>query len=334
MQMNFLKKLKTAFLILLSITIIGTLGFHDIEGWGWIESLYTTITTMSTVGYGDFYPKTDTGRIFTVLLIIFGVGTMLYTIGLMAESMVEGKIRTIMGWGKMDKAIKKMSGHYIICGCGRIGYLICKELAQDKMDFVVVESDPGIIQRIDEEGFVYIKGDATNEKTLLGAGIKRARGVVCVLGTDADNLYVILTAKDLNPDAYILSRSEDENSEHRLLRAGADRVMSPYTLGGIRMAMALIRPAMLDFLEITTKRQSLELMMEEISIGDGSSLIGKSLESSDIRQKYGLIIVAVKKETGMMIFNPVSSYMIERGDKLIAMGEDEKVRKFSQVCVL
>jgi voltage-gated potassium channel len=334
MPVNFLKKLKVAFLILISMIIIGTLGFHFIEGWNMLESLYTTMTTMSTVGYGDFYPKTAAGQVFTIFLIIFGVGSMLYTIGLLAESMVEGRIRSIMGWGKMDKTIKRMNNHYIICGCGRIGFLISKELADGKVDFVVVDNNPEVIQKIGEEGFVYFRGDAIHDKCLIGAGIKRARGIVCVLPTDAQNLYVILTAKELNPDIWILSRSEEEESEHRLLRAGANRVMSPYTLGGNRMAMAILRPAMLDFIEITTRRQSLELRMDELEICDGSPLIGKSLEDSEIRQRYGLIIVAVKKDSGKMIFNPVANYVIQKGDKLIALGEDENVSKFSQVCLV
>ena len=314
--------------------MIGTLGFHFIEGWSLTDSLYTTVITLSTVGYGDFYPETTAGRLFTVILVIFGVGTMLYTIGLLTETMVDARFRSLMGRGKLEKMIKKLNRHYIICGCGRIGYLICKELSQEKIDFVVViDHNPEIIQKIEEEGFIYYKGDATQDKILIAAGIKRARGIVCALPSDAQNLYVILTAKELNPDIYILSRSEEIESEHRLLRAGADRVISPYVLGGMRMAMAISRPAMLDFIEITTRRQSLELRMEEIDIGESSPVIEKSLEESEIRQRYGLIIVAVKKDSGQMMFNPMASYVISKGDKLIALGEDKNVSLFAQACI-
>ncbi len=331
--MSLTKKLKIALLVLVAIIIAGALGFHLLEGWTVFESFYATIVTISTVGYGDFMPKTTWGRLFTVTLIIFGVGTMFYTAGLFAESAIEGRLRMILGRGKLERAISKLHDHYIICGCGRIGFLIARELSEEKVPFVVIDKEPEVIQKIEDEGFVYYKGDATDDKTLIGAGIRRAKGVVCVLPTDAQNLYVILTAKELKADIYVLSRSEEESSESRLARAGADRVMSPYTLGGMRMAMAILRPAMLDFIEITTRRQSLELRMEELAICDGSPIIGKSLEASEIRQKYGLIIVAVKKDSGKMIFNPLANYIIERGDKMIAMGEDEHVTRFSKVCL-
>jgi voltage-gated potassium channel len=326
--------LKIALIFILILIVIGTAGFYFIEGWDVLESFYTTIMTLTTIGYGDFVPRTRGGMLFTIMLVIFGVGTMLYTVGLVAQTMVEGRLMNLMGRGKMEKTIEKMTNHYIICGCGRIGMLIARELAAEKVPFVVIDNNPEAIQRIQEEGFVFFRGDATHDKCLIGAGIKRARGIVCVLPSDAQNLYVILTGKELNPKIWILSRSEEEQSEHRLLRAGADRVMSPYTLGGSRMAMAILRPAMLDFIEITTRRQSLELRMDEMEICEGSPLIGKSLEESEIRQQYGLIIVAVKKESGKMIFNPVASYVIQSGDKLIALGEEDNVSKLSQVCLV
>lgn len=326
------KKLRIAVLGLILIFIIGTIGYHNIEGWSLAESLYMTAITLSTIGYGDFYPVTDVGRFFTVLLVIFGVGTMLYTIGLLTETMVEARLQSLMGKGKVEKMINKLNNHYIICGCGRIGFLICKELTAEKVPFVVIENNPEIIQKIESEGFIYYKGDAAQDKTLIAAGIKRAKGIVCALPTDPENLYVILTAKELNPDIYILSRSEELESEHRLLRAGADRVMSPYTLGGMRMAMAITKPAMLDFIEITTRRQSLELRMEEVSVCEGSKFVGKSLEESEIRQQYGLIIIAVKKDTGQMIFNPMANYVISTCDKVIALGEDKDVSRFAKAC--
>jgi voltage-gated potassium channel len=329
----FTSKIKIALIILLTIFIIGTFGFHFIEGWSFVDSFYTTIATLSTVGYGDFSPETTAGKLFAVFVIIFGVGMMFYTLVLLAETFIEGRLRNLLGRGKVEKIIDKMHNHYIICGGGRIGFLICRELMAGKMPCVVIDNSPEVIQKAQDEGFICFKGDATQDKILIKAGIKRAKGVVCVLPSDAENLYVILTAKELNQQVYIISRSEEEESEHRLLRAGADRVMSPYTLGGVRMAMAILRPAMLDFIEITTRQQSLELRMEEVSVCKNSQFISKSLEDSGIRKRYGLIIVAVKKDSGKMIFNPMANYIIAEGDRLIAMGEDENVKQFSEECL-
>jgi len=326
-------KIKISLVILLTIFVIGTVGFHFLEGWNLLDSFYTTIATLSTVGYGDFSPETKAGKIFTIFVIIFGVGMMFYTLVLMAETFIEGRLRYVLGRGKLEKIIEKMHNHYIICGGGRIGFLICRELMAGKVPCLVIDNDPEVIQKAGEEGFIYTKGDATQDKVLLAAGIKRAKGIICVLPSDAENLYVILTAKELNNNIYIMARSEEEESEHRLIRAGADKVMSPYTLGGVRMAMAIMRPAMLDFIEITTNRQSLELRMEEVSICANSQFIAKTLEDSGIRKRFGLIIVAVKKDSGKMIFNPLANYVIEQGDRLIAMGEDENVKQFAQSCL-
>lgn len=331
--MIFTSKIKFALIILLTIFIIGTIGFHLIEGWSLIDSFYTTIATLSTVGYGDFSPETTAGKFFTIFVIIFGVGMMFYTLVLSAETFIEGRLRYLLGRGKLEKIIEKMHGHYIICGGGRIGFLICRELMAGKIPCLVIDNNPDVIQKAQDESFIHCKGDATQDKVLIAAGIKRAKGIICVLPSDAENLYVILTAKELNQKIYIMARSEEEESEHRLLRAGADKVMSPYTLGGVRMAMAIMRPAMLDFIEITTSRQSLELRMEEISICKGSPFISKTLEDSGIRKRFGLIIVAVKKDSGKMIFNPMANYIIEEGDRLISMGEDENVKQFAQSCL-
>lgn len=326
-------RLKIALSLVATIFLAGTVGFHYFEGWTIVDSFYVTVTTLSTVGYGDFVPRTFQGKLFTISIIILGVGAILYSFGLVSEMVIEGRLRRLLGRGKMERMINKLHNHYIICGCGRIGFLICRELAAEKVPYVVIDNNPEVIQKMEDEGFVYCKGDATQDKTLIEAGIKRAKGVICVLPSDAENLYIILTAKELNRDVYILSRSEEEKSEHRLLRAGADRVMSPYTLGGVRMAMAILRPAMLDFIEITTSRQSLELRMEELSMSEGCSYIGQTLETSGIRKAFGLIIIAVKKGSDKMIFNPMANYIIEKGDCLIAIGEDENVQRFTKSCL-
>jgi voltage-gated potassium channel len=327
-------RLVFALLVVVSLFIIGTLGFHFIEGLDYLQSLYLTSITLTTIGYGDYYPHTRPGMVFTIILVLFGVGTMLYTVGLLAETMIEGRLQILLGRGRLKKMIDKMENHYIICGCGRIGSLICRELYMENVDFVVIERNPEVLQKIDDEGYAYYKGDATHDKTLLAAGIKKAKGIVTVLPSDAENLYVILTAKEMNPDIYILSRAEEEESEKRLLRAGANRVVSPYALGGMKMAMAIMRPAMLDFIEISTSRQNLELRMEEFALGDKSPLVGKTLEESGIRQLFGLIIVAVKKDSGKMTYNPTAGYRIETGDRLVAMGEEENLMKFSIACGL
>lgn len=321
-----------AFSALSMIVAFAAMGFHFIEGWDYFTSLYFTMITLSTVGYGDIYPHSTEGRLLVIFLIIFGVGTMFYAVVTFSETLVEKQVSVVIGKGKMKKMIDKLRDHYIICGCGRIGYLIAKELAYYKVSFVVIEKNPEVLEKLDQDGFVYYRGDATDDRSLIAAGIERAAGIICVLPTDAENLYVILTAKELNPRIFILSRSEEEKSEHRLLRAGADRVVSPYRLGGMRMAMAILKPAMLDFIELSTSRQSLDLRMEEMPVGDGSPLVGRSLEESGIRQRYGLIIVAVKKDSGRMVFNPNASYVMEKGDKLIAMGEEENVTAFAAIC--
>ncbi len=325
-------KTKVAFSFLFIIMVVGTFGYHTLEGWSLGDSLYATVVTLGTVGFGDFYPVTAAGKSFAIFLIVFGVGTMAYTFAVIMEAFMEGRLRRILGRGKLEKQINKLNGHYIICGYGKIGKLICTELAHEGVDFVIVESNPDVAQEIVSDGFIYINGSATEDRILLRAGIERAKGVVCALSSDADNLYVVLTAKELNPDAYVLSRFEDNASERRLIKAGADRVISPYRVGGMRMSQAILRPAMLDFIEITTRRQSLALKMEEVQVCRDAEIVGKNLEEAGIRKGYGLIVVAIKKESGKMLFNPMASYVIESGDTLISLGEGDNLAAFSKIC--
>jgi voltage-gated potassium channel len=327
-----LYSIRNAIILLLAIIIAGTLGYHWLEGWSLFTSLYVTVVTLGTVGYGDYYPTSPEGRAFAILLIIIGVGAMAYTFALAMEYFLEGRIMKILGRGKVERQIKNLNGHYIVCGFGRMGSLICRELAREHVEFVVIEIDPLVVEKIEKEQFLYVKGSATEDKVLMDAGVERAKGIVCTLPTDAQNLYVILAVKEINPALFVLSRAEDEASERRLTKVGADRVMSPYKESGMKMAMAILKPDMLDFIELTTQRQSLELRMEEVSVCERSPLMGKTLEESGLRQEYGLIVVAVKKESGRMIFNPSTTYHIEKMDRLIALGEEEALARLNSVC--
>jgi len=329
-----MQKITYAFFLLILIVVVGTIGYHFFEGWSLAESFYATIVTLGTVGYGDFYPVSIQGRFFAVFLIIFGVGAMAYTFALAMEYFLEGRLKQFFGRGKLERQLKKMNNHYIICGFGKMGRLICAELTGEEVDFVVIESDPSVVQEIDDARYLYVRGSAMEDKILMEAGVDRARGIVCALPTDAHNLYAILTAKELNPDLFVLSRAEDEASERRLKKVGADKVMSPYKEGAMRMALAIVKPDILDFIEITTQRQSLELRMEEVTVCGQSELIGKTLAESGLRHRYGIIVVAVKKDSGKMIFNPDAAYLIETKDKLIALGEERNLSLFSTVCVV
>ncbi len=324
------KKLLLPLLIFVVLLLSGIVGYMLLEGWGLLDSLYMTIITLSTVGYGEVHNVGPGGRIFTVLLIIFGVSIITYIVSLVVETLVAGEIRSALGRRKVDKKIKSLKDHYIICGYGRIGSIICKGLSARSIPLVVIERDEQVREELEQDGILYLEGDATNEETLLEAGIESAKGLVSVVSLDAENLYICLTARGLNPRLYILTRAEDEVSERKLLRAGANNVILPYMVGGRRMVQAIIRPTMSDFLESAIHDESTELNIEEVTVGAQSSLMGLTLIESGIRQNMDIIVIGIKQKDGTMIFNPSSQTKIESGDTLIAMGRNrdlETLRK-------
>jgi voltage-gated potassium channel len=324
------KKLLLPLLIFVVLLLSGIVGYMVLEGWGLLDSLYMTIITLSTVGYGEVHNVGPGGRIFTVLLIIFGVSIITYIVSLVVETLVAGEIRSALGRRKVDKTIKSLKDHYIICGYGRIGSIICKGLSARSIPLVVIERDEQMREELEQDGILYLEGDATNEETLLEAGIESAKGLVSVVSLDAENLYICLTARGLNPRLYILTRAEDEVSEKKLLRAGANNVILPYMVGGRRMVQAIIRPTMSDFLESAIHDESTELNIEEVTVGAQSSLMGLTLIESGIRQNMDIIVIGIKQKDGTMIFNPSSQTKIESGDTLIAMGRNrdlETLRK-------
>ncbi len=317
------KGLVTIGLIIL-IVAFGTAGYMLVEGWGFLDSFYMTIITLTTVGFMEVHPLSVNGRLFTIVLIMGGVGTVFYALSTGAKVILEGELRDIFGRKRLEKKIRELKDHYIVCGYGRMGRIICKELKQKHLKFVIIEKNPELLQGIDNV-FIF-KGDATKDETLKETGIERAKGLISVLPTDAENLYVVLSARGLNPGLQIVARAGEEGSEQKLLRAGADRVVSPYHIGGLRIAHTVLKPAVVDFIEFATKSGNIDLQMEEVIIHEDSELVGLTLDECGIGRELGVIIVAIKHAEGDMRFNPTFRSIIKKDDTLIALGETSKLQ--------
>jgi len=332
--MDVIRQLKFGFSFLIMVLVGGTLGYSLIEGWRFLDALYMTVITITTVGYGEVAPLSPGGITFTMILILTSVGMVAFVVAGLARIMVEGEVRRILGRRKLEKKIGSLKDHVIICGYGRIGSYICRELAAKPLPFVVVEQSPEITQRLEENNYYYVNGDARDDDTLRRAGIASAKCLVAAVASDADNLYITLTARDLNPNLDILSRATDEQAQKKLLTAGANRVVSPYLIGAHRMAMALLRPTVVDFMEIAMHRGSIELQLEEIKVHHVGRLSSTTLRESGIRSDLDLIVVAIKKESGKMIYNPSSETQIEPGDTLIIMGERKNLDQLEKLVAI
>ena len=319
------KKFFLALGLILIVIAFGTAGYQLIEGWNFLDALYMTIITLTTVGYREVHELSGRGMIFTIVLLLVGVGTFLYALSAGAKIILEGELQELFGRKRLEKKIKELKGHYIVCGYGRMGKIICRELKAKNVPFVAIERN-GDFLNIRSDDLLGISGDATNDDILREAGIERAKGLISVLPSDALNLYVVLSARELNPDLHIVARAGEEGSENKLLRAGADKVVSPYHIGGLRIAHTILRPAVVDFIEFATKTGNIELQMEEVTIPEGSNMADKSLDQCGIGRELGIIIVGIKRHTGEMRFNPTSRSTIKAGDTLIALGEISKLK--------
>ncbi len=325
------KHLITSVLLTIVILTFGTTGYMIIEGWSIFDAVYMTVITISTVGYGEVHKISRIGQIFTVFLVFAGVGFCIYVAGSVVQFMVEGQIRIILGRRRLDKKIGRLKNHYIICGYGRIGNVLCKNIARKPVDLVVVEKNQDISHIMDEDGVLYIIGDAADEATLIRAGIKRAKSLIAVLGTDIDNVFLVLTARQLNPDLYIIARASHKKAQSKLRAAGANKVESPYEIGAISMAQRILRPTVTNFLDQAFDYKRKDIHMEEMFVSASSNLVNVMLKDSGIRQNYNLIIIAIKKSDGSMLFNPSFESVIKAGDTLIAVGENANLQKLGQI---
>lgn len=324
-------RLRISLLFLVGIVTFGTAGYAIFEEMGPFDAFYMTLITISTVGFSEIKPLSHVGRLITVVIIVSGISVLTYTLGQVAKIFVEGELRRILGRRKLERQISELRNHFIICGYGRIGSVIVQEMAAENVPFVVIEEDPAKVELLEKDGVLYINKDATTEESLHDAGIEHARGIVTAVQSDANNVFITLTAKDLRPDIFVLSRASDEKNESKMIKAGATRVVCPYLMGGRRMAQLLTRPTVMDFIDSAMMNHKLGLRMEEAVIGPQSPLMGKSLIDSHIRQDFGVIIVAIKKPSNEMVFNPGPLEKLESGDVIVVIGKKEDLQRMDKV---
>ena len=302
------------------IFIGGTAGYMYIEQWDLFDSVYMMIITLATVGYGEVHPLTRAGRVLTSLVILFGVGTFFYLAGAIVQLVIEGHIQNIFGRRWMRREIEKMRGHTIVCGYGRIGAIVAREIIAEGHDVVVVERSPELLEQLQQRDIPYVAGDATKDEILLAAGLNKAKALVSALTDESANVYVTLTARQLSPEIYIVARSDSPDHSQRLNRAGANQVLFPHLYGGIRMAQSVLRPTVLGFMDLAMRGDIEDLQMEQLTIAPESSVAGKDLIASQLRQRYNIIVIGIKKLDGKLLFNPQPQVILEAGDTLILVG--------------
>jgi voltage-gated potassium channel len=320
-----------AWLILMFLSGLSIMAYMIVEEWSFIDALYMVVITLSTVGYMEVNPLSPAGRIITLSVIIIGVGTFVYVAGEAAQLIVEGKLQFFLGRRRILNRIKSLKGHFIICGFGRIGSVVAEEIRREGYPVVVVERNPDMIEQIEAQGFLYVEGDATSDDVLIDAGLENAKHLVSALNQEASNVYVTLTARQLNPEVHIVARADTDSHISRLERAGADRVVTPNLIGGVRMAQTVLRPSVTNFLDLAMRGASMDLQMEELVVNAYSPLNGKNIRESNIRPDYNVIIITIKKEGGEMIFNPGPQAVISSGDTLITVGSSESMRQLRSV---
>ena len=300
------------------------------KNWDLLDSFYMTVITISTTGFKEVRPLSTAGRLLTIFLIISGVFSIGYTVSKLVQLLVE---KQVIRRKRMEKKLETISNHYIVCGFGRMGKQIAEALKDNGDDFVVVENNPVNVEALIERGYLFVNDDAASDDALIKAGVERAKGLVSVVATDAENVFTTLSAKELNPNVFVVARAIEEGTESKLMKAGADRVVKPYELGGNRMVQLLLRPGVIDFIDGVAKNKETTIQLEEIPVCPGSELIGATLMDSPIRRELDVIVVAISRDDGTFIYNPKSSATLNINDKLIAIGEAEKLEQLTKLCL-
>lgn len=316
-----------------TLLLSGTLGFHWVEGWTLFESFYMTLMTLTTVGYGELHPLSVGGRLVASALMMAGVATVFISIGILVDVLIKLELADYFGRKRRDRMLDKLNNHYIVCGAGRVGRSVIHELQRSGASILLVDSDPNRAQWGIQEGIPTLVADATKDETLHRARVTDAKGLVAAIASDAENVYVTLSARVLNPNLLIAARASDEQAEEKLKRAGATTVLTPYSFIGHRLAQSMLRPHVLNFLDVASAfggGEELEIETEQLHIPKESPVCNRTLEEARVRQTYGLIVLALKKPGGRMVFNPEANTRVEAGDVLIAMGQREQLRRMTE----
>ena len=313
-------------LLIASVIVGGTAGYMLIEGWSWWDSFYMTAITITTVGLGEVHPLSTAGRAFTVLVLFTGVGAMFYAFTSFMTLLAGGTLAERRGRRRIARMLDSLDDHFIVCGFGRMGEIIAREFARQGVTFVVIERNPERMHLAIEQGYLAVEADASNEEVLRRLRIERARGFIAAVGTDAENVYAVLSARLMKPDLFIVGRAEGEDARRKLERAGADRVISPYHLGGLQLAQTALRPAVVDFVQLATSSDNMDLNLEQVHIAGDSPLAGRSLVESGVRQRFGVVVVGIRRADGKMEFNPEPETPMRGGDDLVVLGRASNLK--------
>ena len=320
-------------LLIAAVTCVGTVGYVVIEGWSAWDAFYMTVITITTVGYGEVHPLSAAGRLFTVVIILMGVGAFFYAFTLFMGLLAGGNLVSRWERRRIARMLDELHDHFIVCGFGRLGEIIAREFSRHRVPFVVIERNTDRLHLAMDHGFLAVEADASNEEVLRRVRIDRARGFVAAVGTDAENVYAVLSARLLKPDLFIVGRAETDDARVKLKRAGADRVIAPYQIGGLQIAQTALRPAVVDFVQLATSSENMELNLEQVHLAEGSVFAGRTLLEAGLRQRFGVVVVGIRRADGKMDFNPAPETGMRAGDDIVVLGRTESLKQLEAAAV-